>query len=101
MVRGRRRLEVPTGGARAVSEAYKRPPTGGVGGCVDGGRCTLGAVRYAGLLSFYYPAVGLSHCYHVAVIYCHSDGIRYPGSPVLYTSPSPRDKRQSRMPSSA
>ncbi len=27
--------------------------------------------------------------------------IRYPGSPSLNTSPSPRDKRQPRMPSSA
>ena len=32
-------------------------------------------------------------------IICHKMG--YPGSCLLYTSPSPRDKRQSRMPSSA
>ena len=29
------------------------------------------------------------------------NGLKYPRNCLLYTSPSPRDKRQSRMPSSA
>ena len=33
-----------------------------------------------------------------AVVHCH---VRDPETCLLYTSPSPRDKRQSRMPSSA
>ncbi|OUG04364.1 divalent metal cation transporter MntH, partial [Escherichia coli] len=30
----------------------------------------------AGIHSLPYPAVGASYSHHVAVIYCHSDGIR-------------------------
>ena len=39
-----------------------------------------------------------SHLHHVKRV---REGIRQSGGCLLYTSPSPRDKRQSRMPSSA
>lgn len=43
---------------------------------LNGGGDTGGAGGDAGVHSLPYPAVGASYSHHVAVIYCHSDGIR-------------------------
>ena len=51
--------------------------------------------------SEYVPEIDSNYCFDKATTMAILSGFKYNRSCLLYTSPSPRDKRQSRMPSSA
>ena len=64
-------------------------------------RDVVGPTRLAAFTMWHFALIGVSYAVSGAATWIHSSGGTVPECCLLYTSPSPRDVEESRMPSSA